>query len=70
MTGSAASVPSGPDCNGTTTETGYYATAIPVRYGTTGQRSFAMLSPADAIWQIHADAAPTEPFGAPAAPIQ
>jgi prepilin-type N-terminal cleavage/methylation domain-containing protein len=58
-----------PDCNGTATVTGFYATAIPVTYGTTGTRSFAV-NQSNTVWQITGPAAPTEPFGAPAAPIQ
>lgn len=38
---SAGSVPGGGDCNGTPTETGYYATALPVAAGNSGQRGFA-----------------------------
>jgi len=58
------------DCNGNPTETGYYATAIPSLFGTTGGRSFATDSAADAIWQVFDPAAPPEPFAAPAMPIQ
>jgi prepilin-type N-terminal cleavage/methylation domain-containing protein len=57
------------DCNGTATVTGFYATAIPMTYGTTGTRSFAV-NQSNTVWQITGPAAPTEPFGAPAAPIQ
>ena len=35
------SVPGAGDCNGIPTETGYYATALPVAAGNSGQRGFA-----------------------------
>jgi len=57
------------DCNGTATQTSYYATGVPQTFGTTGGRSFAT-NPAQTVWQVNAAAAPTEPFGAPAVPIQ
>jgi prepilin-type N-terminal cleavage/methylation domain-containing protein len=57
------------DCNGTPTTTAYYSTAVPQTFGTTGARSFAT-NAGNTIWQLAAAAAPTEPFGAPATPIQ
>ena len=57
------------DCNGTATVTGYYATAIPMTYGSTGTRSFA-INQSNTVWQIFGPAAPTEPFGAPATVVQ
>jgi len=57
------------DCNGTATDVTFYATAVPASIGGTGSRGFAT-SQAGAIWQDTAGAAPTEPFGAPATPIQ
>jgi type IV pilus assembly protein PilA len=57
------------DCNGTGTITAYYATAVPMTMGTTGTRSFAVTA-GGAIWQLIGAAAPGEPFGAPATPIQ
>ena len=57
------------DCNGTATQTAYYSTAVPQAFGTTGTRSFAT-SAGSTVWQVNAAAAPTEPFGAPATPIQ
>jgi len=57
------------DCNGTATATAYYATAIPMTNGTTGTRSFAV-NAGNTIWQLAGGTAPTEPFGAPATPIQ
>src|SRR5947208_571130 len=68
--GNGAGAGAGPnDCNGTATTTAYYATAIPQTFGTTGARSFAT-NAGNTIWQVNAAAAPTEPFGAPAKPIQ
>jgi prepilin-type N-terminal cleavage/methylation domain-containing protein len=57
------------DCNGTATVTGFYATGIPMTFGTTGTRSFAT-NQSNSVWQITGPAAPTEPFGAPAATVQ
>jgi type IV pilus assembly protein PilA len=57
------------DCNGTATQTAYYATAIPQTFGSTGGRSFATNS-SNMTWQLNAATAPTEPFGPPAVPIQ
>jgi len=57
------------DCNGTATITAYLATGIPMTNGTTGTRSFAV-NAGNTIWQLTGGAAPTEPFGAPATPIQ
>jgi len=57
------------DCNGTATQTAYYSTAVPATFGTTGNRSFAT-NTAGTIWQNTTAAAPTEPFAAPATPIQ
>jgi prepilin-type N-terminal cleavage/methylation domain-containing protein len=52
------------DCNGTPTVTTYYASAVPLTPGTTGNRAFAT-NAAGTIWQDVAAAganAPTEPF--------
>lgn len=57
------------DCPGTATNSAFYATALPITFGTTGTRSFAT-NTANVIWQDTAAAAPAEPFGAPATPIQ
>jgi hypothetical protein len=57
------------DCNGTATQTAYYSTAVPQSFGTTGGRSFAT-NAENTVWQLGAAAAPAEPFGAPATPIQ
>jgi len=59
----------GPDCNGKPTTSDYYAAAVPVRFGRTGARSFAVGTPG-VIWQAPAAAAPLEPFGAPATPVR
>ncbi|MEX2270051.1 MAG: hypothetical protein WD690_01180 [Vicinamibacterales bacterium] len=66
----AAGAIAGPaDCNGTPTTTGYYATAVPIRYLKSGGRSFAV-DTAGTIWQNPSAAAPYEPFAAPSTPIQ
>jgi type IV pilus assembly protein PilA len=57
------------DCNGVATITAYKATGVPMTNGTTGTRSFAV-NAGNTIWQLTGAAAPTEPFGAPATPIQ
>lgn len=58
------------DCNGNPTQTGFYATAIPTTFGTTGNRSFATMSPTNVIWQTFSVIPPAEPFGAPSQVIQ
>jgi prepilin-type N-terminal cleavage/methylation domain-containing protein len=65
----AAAVPGPNDCNGTGTATEFYASAEPVDFGRTGDRSFATTG-AGTIWTVSAAVAPPEPFGAPAEPIQ
>jgi type IV pilus assembly protein PilA len=59
------------DCLGRATNAGYYATAAPQTFGTTGTRSFAV-NAGNTIWQSTTAAVPTEPFTASAtvAPIQ
>ena len=57
------------DCHGMATVSSFYATAQPVTLGTTGTRSFATTG-AHRIWQLVGGQAPTEPFLAPATPIQ
>jgi nucleoid-associated protein YgaU len=69
MGGGAGSAAGPNDCNGTATITAYLATGIPMTNGTTGTRSFAV-NAGNTIWQNNTAAAPTEPFGAPATPIQ
>jgi prepilin-type N-terminal cleavage/methylation domain-containing protein len=58
------------DCNGNLTQTGYYASAKPMLFGTSGNRSFATNSPSNVIWQLFDKDPPIEPFGAPAAPVR
>jgi hypothetical protein len=58
------------DCNGSQTQTGYYASAKPVLFGTSGNRSFATNSPSNVIWQVFDRNPPGEPFGAPASPVR
>jgi prepilin-type N-terminal cleavage/methylation domain-containing protein len=58
----------GPDCNGTPTQTAYYAKAIPLSLVTTGSRSFAT-NTAATIWQNSTATPPAEPFSAPDVPI-
>ncbi len=68
--GPGAGAAAGPnDCNGTATQSAYYATAVPLTYGTTGNRSFAV-DTAMTVYQVSAAAAPTQPFGPPAIPAQ
>jgi len=68
------SSPGPADCNGTPTETAYYATAIPLTPGMSGNRAFATSSN-HVIWQDVAAggaAPPAEPFAitATVSPIQ
>src|SRR5262245_10820305 len=57
----AGGVPGPNDCNGSPTQTAYYATAIPLAIGMTGSRGFAT-NQNNAIWQDTSGAAPVEPF--------
>ena len=66
---SAAAGPAPDDCNGTATVTGFYASAVPIFLGNSGNRSFATTS-GGTIFALNGAAAPVEPFGPPAAPIQ
>jgi prepilin-type N-terminal cleavage/methylation domain-containing protein len=59
--GAAAAGPN--DCLARETNSGYYATAIPQKFGSTGMRSFAV-NAGDTIWQNTTAAPPTEPFTA------
>ena len=52
------------DCNSKTSRTGYYATAVPVSIGTTGQRGFST-SAAGTIYFDATGAAPAETGGTP-----
>jgi len=69
MTNGAGAGAGPTDCNGTATTTTYYATAIPMAFGTSGTRSLAT-NQENTVWQITGPAAPTEPFGAPATTVQ
>jgi len=69
LTGGTGSTAGANDCNGTATISAYYATARPMALNTTGTRSFAV-NTGNTIWQLAGATAPTEPFGAPATPIQ
>lgn len=50
------------DCNGNATWTKYYASAVPVAFGQTGERSFAT-NQDQAIYQETGTTPPPEPFG-------
>lgn len=65
----ADATPGDNDCNGTGTQSAYYATAVPQTFGQTGSRSFAM-NARGTVWQIYAASPPPEPFGAPATTIR
>jgi len=68
LTASALSSPGNPDCTGAATADGFYASAQPVSFGSSGSRSFAVAT-SGTIWQVSAAAPPVEPFGPPAVPI-
>lgn len=68
VTAGAAAAAGGPDCNGTPTSDGYYASGRPLMFGFGGSRSFAMTT-TGVIWQELAANPPVEPFSAPATPI-
>jgi prepilin-type N-terminal cleavage/methylation domain-containing protein len=59
------STPGPADCNGTGTNSAWYAEAVPQTVGTTGSRGFAV-NTGNTIWQDTTGAAPTEPFTASA----
>jgi prepilin-type N-terminal cleavage/methylation domain-containing protein len=68
--GAGAGSAAGPnDCLGTATISAWLGTAVPQTFGTTGTRSFGV-NAGNTIWQNLTAAAPTQPFGAPATPIQ
>lgn len=52
------------DCNTTKSRTGYYATAVPINIGTTGQRGFSSAAHGTLYFDI-TGAAPTEVGGTP-----
>ena len=61
----AGATAAGIDCMLRPTTTGYYASAVPLRYGDTGTRSFGT-NQHGTIWELSGASAPTEPFGDPA----
>ena len=68
--GAGAGANPGPtDCNGSPTQTAFYATAVPQTFGQTGSRSFA-INAAGMVWMNYLATAPTEPFGAPSQPYR
>jgi len=68
LTAGATANPGLPDCNGSATADGFYASAQPTSYTVNGSRSFAVATPGT-IWQLFAAAPPPEPFVAPATPL-
>ena len=58
LAGSAGSNPGVNDCNGTATQTGYYASAVPTGYGTTGSKSYATTA-GNTVYQAWSATAPT-----------
>jgi prepilin-type N-terminal cleavage/methylation domain-containing protein len=68
MTAGLGASPAAPDCTGAVTTDGFYASGTPLTFNLTGSRAFAIATPGT-IWQVTAAAAPTEPFGAPATPL-
>ncbi len=61
--GSGVSLAAIQDCKARGTNAGYYATAVPIGFGTTGTRTFAV-NANGAIWQSSTAAIPAEPFTA------
>ncbi|HXT70652.1 MAG TPA: type II secretion system protein [Vicinamibacterales bacterium] len=68
LTAGAGATAGPPDCIGRPTITAFYATAVPLSVWS-GSRSFA-INGNGVVWQLNGATAPTEPFGAPARPIQ
>jgi prepilin-type N-terminal cleavage/methylation domain-containing protein len=65
-----AGASAGPDdCNGTGTQSAFYATAAPATIFISGTRAFAV-STRQMIWELPGATPPTEPFGAPATPLR
>lgn len=69
LSAGAKSKPGPKDCHGHPTDQTFYATATPLKFNATGTRSFATNQDVT-VWWISSAAAPTEPFGAPAIPVQ
>ena len=51
------------------TNSTFYATGVPMAFGQTGSRSFAV-NQLNTIWQEDDAVAPAEPFGPPATPVR
>ena len=68
LAGGAGSMTGPADCNGTLTQTAYYASAVPQLFGSSGGWSYAT-SQVNTVWRTFAAIAPAEPFGAPAVPV-
>jgi hypothetical protein len=58
-----------PDCNAFSTQTTYYAVAVPFRLGVDGRRTFAA-NQEGVIWEHEGLPPPREPFGPPARPTR
>jgi len=69
LAAASGAVSKGTDCGGKPVVSDYYATAVPVKFGVTGSRSFAMKSDG-VIWQSVTAVPPKEPFGPPATKVQ
>lgn len=65
----ADAAPGENDCNGTATQSAFYASAVPQTFGQTGSRSFA-LNARGTTWQVYSAVPPPEPFGPPATPYR
>ncbi len=65
----ADAAPGENDCNGTATQSAYYASAVPQTFGQTGSRSFAVTA-RGMLWQAYTAGPPPEPFGAPSTPYR
>jgi prepilin-type N-terminal cleavage/methylation domain-containing protein len=68
MTAGVGALPGAPDCTGAATTNHFYASGTPLTFNLTGGRAFAVTT-TGTIWQVKAAAAPTEPFAAPATPL-
>jgi len=53
------------DCNGTPTVTAYYATALPLTFGTTGSRGFATMTSGTIYFTVDGTAPPADGTGTP-----
>ena len=64
LAGSTGAIVVAPDCNTTNSMSGFYATALPVQVGSTGQRGFSSTA-AGTIYFLSTGAAPPETGGTP-----